>query len=126
MAKIKSKSAYEKELKDMIESRTGKKFDPFLLPQVKAAAGMMRMIDKIDQQIDEEDMTYMEVGSTGQAKKVVNPLLGEYNKYQRTLNQLLTSLGLTYGATPSKINESTKENVVNKLDKIDEMYAGML
>ena len=52
MAKIKSKSAYEKELKDMIESRTGKKFDPFLLPQVKAAAGMMRMIDKIDQQID--------------------------------------------------------------------------
>ena len=35
MAKIKSKSAYEKELKDMIESRTGKKFDPFLLPQVK-------------------------------------------------------------------------------------------
>ena len=126
MAKIKSKSAYEKELKDMIESRTGKKFDPFLLPQVKAAAGMMRMIDKIDQQIDEEDMTYMEVGSTGQAKKVINPLLGEYNKYQRTLNQLLTSLGLTYGATPSKINESTKENVVNKLDKIDEMYAGML
>lgn len=126
MAKIKSKSAYEKELKDMIESRTGKKFDPFLLPQVKAAAGMMRMIDKIDQQIDEEDMTYMEVGSTGQAKKVINPLLGEYNKYQRTLNQLLTSLGLTYGATPSKINESTKETDVNRLDKIDEMYAGML
>lgn len=126
MAKIKSKSAYEKELKDMIESRTGKKFDPFLLPQVKAAAGMMRMIDKIDQQIDEEDMTYMEVGSTGQSKKVINPLLGEYNKYQRTLNQLLTSLGLTYGATPSKINESTKETDVNKLDKIDEMYAGML
>ena len=126
MAKIKSKSPYEKELKDMIESRTGKKFDPFLLPQVKAAAGMMRMIDKIDQQIDEEDMTYMEVGSTGQAKKVINPLLGEYNKYQRTLNQLLTSLGLTYGATPSKINESTKETDVNKLDKIDEMYAGML
>lgn len=126
MAKIKSKSAYEKELKDMIESRTGKKFDPFLLPQVKAAAGMMRMIDKIDQQIDVEDMTYMEVGSTGQAKKVINPLLGEYNKYQRTLNQLLTSLGLTYGATPSKINESTKETDVNKLDKIDEMYAGML
>lgn len=126
MAKIKSKSAYEKELKDMIESRTGKKFDPFLLPQVKAAAGMMRMIDKIDQKIDEQDMTYMEVGSTGQAKKVINPLLGEYNKYQRTLNQLLTSLGLTYGATPSKINESTKETDVNKLDKIDEMYAGML
>ena len=123
MAKIKSKSAYEKELKDMIESRTGKKFDPFLLPQVKAAAGMMRMIDKIDDQIDSEDMTYMEVGSTGQAKKVVNPLLPVYDKCQRTLNQLLTSLGLTYGATPSKINESTKESDVNKLDRIDQMYA---
>ena len=49
-----------------------------------------------------------------------------YDKSQRTLNQLLTSLGLTYGATPSKINESTKETDVNKLDKIDEMYAGML
>lgn len=126
MAKIKSKSAYEKELKDMIESRTGKKFDPFLLTQVKAAAGMMRMIDKIDEQLDKEDLTYLEVGSAEQMKKVVNPLLSVYDKSQRTLNQLLTSLGLTYGATPSKINESTKETDVNKLDKIDEMYAGML
>ena len=126
MAQIKSKSAYEKELKDMIESRTGKKFDPFLLPQVKAAAGMMRMIDKIDEQLDKEDLTYLEVGSAEQMKKVVNPLLSVYDKSQRTLNQLLTSLGLTYGATPSKINESTKETEVNKLDKIDEMYAGML
>ena len=126
MAKIKSKSAYEKELKDMIESRTGKKFDPFLLPQVKAAAGMVRMIDKIDEQLDKEDLIYLEVGSADQTKKVVNPLLSVYDKSQRTLNQLLTSLGLTYGATPSKINESTKETDVNKLDKIDEMYAGML
>ena len=124
MAKIKSKKAYETELKDMIESRTGKSFDPFLLPQVKAAAGLMRMIDKIDEQLDKEDLTYMEVGSTGQAKKTVNPLLDVYDKNQRTLNQLLTSLGLTYGATPSKINESTKETDVNKLDKIDEMYVG--
>lgn len=124
MAKIKSKKAYEAELKEMIESRTGKSFDPFLLPQVKAAAGLMRMIDKIDEQLDNEDLTYMEVGSTGQAKKIVNPLLAVYDKNQRTLNQLLTSLGLTYGATPSKINESTKETDVNKLDKIDEMYVG--
>ena len=124
MAKIKSKKAYETELKDMIESRTGKSFDPFLLPQVKAAAGLMRMIDKIDEQLDKEDLTYMEVGSTGQAKKTVNPLLAVYDKNQRTLNQLLTSLGLTYGATPSKINESTKETDVNKLDKIDDMYVG--
>ena len=124
MAKIKSKKVYETELKDMIESRTGKSFDPFLLPQVKAAAGLMRMIDKIDEQLDKEDLTYMEVGSTGQAKKTVNPLLAVYDKNQRTLNQLLTSLGLTYGATPSKINESTKETDVNKLDKIDEMYVG--
>ena len=122
MAKIKSKKAYETELKDMIESRTGKSFDPFLLPQVKAAAGLMRMIDKIDEQLDKEDLTYMEVGSTGQAKKTVNPLLAVYDKNQRTLNQLLTSLGLTYGATPSKINESTEETDVNKRDKIDEMY----
>ena len=124
MAKLTSKKAYEAELKQMIESRTGKAFDPFLLPQVKAAAGLMRMIDKIDEQLDKEDLTYMEVGSTGQAKKTVNPLLAVYDKNQRTLNQLLTSLGLTYGATPSKINESTKETDVNKLDKIDEMYVG--
>ena len=123
MAKIKSKKAYESELKEMIESRTGKAFDPFLLPQVKAAAGLMRMIEKIDQQLDDEDLTDMEVGSTGQAKKTVNPLLAVYDKNQRTLNQLLTSLGLTYGATPSKINESTKDTDVNKRDKIDEMYA---
>mgnify|MGYP003479523066 FL=1 len=123
MAKLKSKKAYEAELKEMIESRTGKAFDPFLLPQVKAAAGLMRMIEKIDQQLDNEDLTYMEVGSTGQAKKTVNPLLAVYDKNQRTLNQTLTSLGLTYGATQSKINESPTDTDVNKRDKIDEMYA---
>lgn len=123
MGKIKSKSSYEKELKAMIESRTGKPCESFLLPQVKAAAGLMRMIDKIDEQLDSEDLSYLEVGSTMQAKKVVNPLLSVYDKSQRTLNQLLTSLGLTYGATPSKINESTKESDVNKLDRIDQMYA---
>ena len=123
MGKIKSKSSYEKELKAMIESRTGKPCESFLLPQVKAAAGLMRMIEKIDQQLDNEDLSYLEVGSTMQAKKVVNPLLSVYDKSQRTLNQLLTSLGLTYGATPSKINESTKESDVNKLDRIDQMYA---
>lgn len=123
MGKIKSKSSYEKELKAMIESRTGKPCESFLLPQVKAAAGLMRMIDKIDEQLDSEDLSYLEVGSTLQAKKVVNPLLSVYDKSQRTLNQLLTSLGLTYGATPSKINESTKESDVNKLDRIDQMYA---
>ena len=123
MGKIKSKSSYEKELKAMIESRTGKPCESFLLPQVKAAAGLMRMIDQIDEQLDKEDLTYLEVGSAEQMKKVVNPLLSVYDKSQRTLNQLLTSLGLTYGATPSKINESTKESDVNKLDRIDQMYA---
>ena len=123
MGKIKSKSSYEKELKQMIESRTGKPCESFLLPQVKAAAGLMRMIDKIDEQLDTEDLTYLEVGSAEQMKKVVNPLLSVYDKSQRTLNQLLTSLGLTYGATPSKINESTKESDVNKMDRIDQMYA---
>ena len=124
MARIKSKSAFEKELRSMIESRTGKAFEAFLSPQVKAAAGMMRMIEKIEEKLEVEDMTYMEVGSTGQAKKVINPLLAQYVRCQRALNTVLTTLGLTYGATPSKINESTKESDVNKLDKIDEMYAG--
>ena len=123
MGKIKSKSSYEKELKQMIESRTGKPCESFLLPQVKAAAGLMRMIEKIDEQLDKEDLTYLEVVSAEQMKKVVNPLLSVYDKSQRTLNQLLTSLGLTYGATPSKINESTKESDVNKMDRIDQMYA---
>ena len=120
--RLRSREKYAEELRQMVEERTGKAFEKFLTPQLNAAASMMRMIDRIDKQIEKEDLWTLEAGSQGQTKTVVHPLLPEYQRCQRVFNTLLTSLGLTFNATPSKITESTKETDVNKMDEIDKMY----
>jgi hypothetical protein len=54
-------------------------------------------------------LTSLVVGSMGQTKTEVNPLLPYLDKINRTLLQQRESLGLSYAATPSKMNESVEE-----------------
>lgn len=122
MARKKSLKWYADELKVRVEERTGKAFENFLNPQLTAAASMMRMIDRIDYEIDKQDLIIPMEGSGGQAKMIANPLIPEYQRCQRVLTAQLTALGLTYNATPRKITDSTKDSDVKKQDEIDKMY----
>lgn len=108
----KTSHAYELELRKMIKSRTGVDMEMWLLPQVRATAANMVIIDKIFSEILESDtlVTSMK-GSTGQNKFEVSPLLPHYDKAQRTLLMQLESLGLNYSTTPSKVKEDTKKGV---------------
>lgn len=122
MAKPKSRKTYIEELTKRVEERIGKPCENFLMPQLTAAASMMRMIDRIDYEMDKQDLVISTEGSTGQPKTMANPLIAEYQRCQRILNAQLTSLGLTYDSTPKKITDSTKDSDVNKQDEIDKMY----
>ena len=110
MAKKKTAHAYELELKRMVEARTGVACEIWLMPQVRATAANMVMIDRIqDELLESDSLTDLRTGSMGQLKIEVTPLLPHYDKAQRTLMMQLEALGLNYASTPSKIVEETKK-----------------
>ena len=110
MAKKKTAHAYELELKRMVEARTGVACEIWLMPQVRATAANMVMIDRIqDELLESDSLTDLRTGSMGQQKIEVTPLLPHYDKAQRTLMMQLDALGLNYASTPSKIVEETKK-----------------
>ena len=110
MAKKKTAHAYELELKRMVEARTGVACEIWLMPQVRATAANMVMIDRIqDELLESDSLTDLRTGAMGQQKIEVTPLLPHYDKAQRTLMMQLEALGLNYASTPSKIVEETKK-----------------
>ena len=96
----------------MIIERLGK-FDIWLLPQVRATAMNMVMLDKLQETLSDDDTDLMITasGSMGQMKQDAHPLLAHYDKLQRTLIQQFQALSLNYNATPSKVKESMKQGV---------------
>ena len=124
MAKPKTAHAYELELRKMIESRTGAKMEMWLLPQVRATASTMVMLDKVQRELESADeLVTLVPGSQGQMKNEVSPLLPHYDKLQRTLLMQLEALGLNYSTTPSKVKEDTKKGVDAEKDGLANMLS---
>lgn len=112
MAKQKTAHAYELELRKMIKSRTGADMEAWLLPQVRATAANMVMLDKVHNELEQtESLVTLVSGSMAQMKNEVSPLLPYYDKMQRTLMLQFEALGLNYKTTPSKVKEDTKRGV---------------
>jgi hypothetical protein len=96
----------------MIKSRTGADMEVWLLPQVRATAANMVMLDKVhDELMDTKELVQMMPGSMAQMKREVSPLLPYYDKMQRTLMLQFEAIGLNYKTTPSKVKEDTKKGV---------------
>ena len=125
MAKQKTAHAYELELRNMIKHRTGADMEPWLLPQVRATAGNMVMLDKIQEELEStKDLVSLMPGSMAQMKNEVNPLLPYYDKLQRTLLMQFEALGLNYKTTPSKVKEDAKKGM-NEEDPMVQFYKNM-
>ena len=124
MAKQRTAHAYELELRKMIKSRTGADMEPWLLPQVRATAANMVMIDKVQAELlDTKELVKVMPGSVSQIKNEVNPLLPYYDKMQRTLMLQFEAIGLNYKTTPSKVKEDTKKGV-DEEDPMANYYKG--
>jgi len=122
MARQKTAHAYELELRKMIKSRTGADMEPWLLPQVRATAANMTMLDKVQQELlDTDDLVKPMPGSMSQIKNEVNPLLPYYDKMQRTLMLQFEAIGLNYKTTPSKVKEDTKRGVDTEKDGLSNL-----
>ena len=73
MAKQRKAHAYELELRKMIKSRTGADMEPWLLPQVKATASNMVMLDKVQAELEATDsLVTLVSGSMAQMKNEVS------------------------------------------------------
>ena len=108
----------------MIKSRTGADMEPWLLPQVRATAANIVMLDKVqDELLDTKELVKVMPGSTSQIKNEVNPLLPYYDKMQRTLMLQFEAIGLNYKTTPSKVKEDTKKGV-DEEDPMANYYKG--
>ena len=96
MSKTKTTSDYIDELKEMvIQANDGRPFSPWLLPQLRATAMNMVILDKLQTAIEKEDsLTTSMTGSMGQQKIDVNPLLDKYYKAQDLLINQFSVLGL--------------------------------
>ena len=124
MAKQRTAHAYELELRKMIKSRTGADMEPWLLPQVRATASNMVMLDKVQAELEDTNkFVTMMPGSTAQLKNEVNPLLPYYDKMQRTLMLQFEAIGLNYKTTPSKVKEDTKKGI-DEEDPMANYYRG--
>lgn len=123
MAKKRTTHSYELELRSMIKSRTGAPCEPWLFPQVRAAASNMMMLDKVENELMSKTLTCLVVGSTGQTKSEVNQLLPYYLKLQAELRLQYEAIGLNYRTTPSKVTEDTKKGV-DENDAMRQFYEG--
>lgn len=104
MEKRQTVRGYEQELKKLIKARTGKDFEPWLLPQIRSTAKNAALLDKMAEELAEEPLSTITTGSTGQVKREVNPLLPHFDKLNRTLLAQYEALGLNYNTTPSKVS----------------------
>ena len=122
MAKQKTAHAYELELRKMIKSRTGADMELWLLPQVRATASNMVMLDKVQAELERaDDLVTLVPGSQGQMKSEVSPLLPHYDKMQRTLMLQFEAFGLNYKTTPSKVKEDTRRGI-DEADPMAQYY----
>lgn len=94
---------YTEELKQMIEIRTGKPFEIWLMPSVRTTAMNMAFLDRLQKEVMKVDLTSSMTGSMGQQKIEVNPLIDKYNNTINTLIKLFKALGLSYDTANGKI-----------------------
>lgn len=114
MAKLKAKKAYVENLWQDIEEQRGER--PRMLRHlVEKTAKDQRHLDQIDNELETADLTSVAIGSTGQQKTEINPLLAHRDKVSRTITEDLKELQLTANSVYKKkeqrhLNDDDKEN----------------
>lgn len=114
MAKLKSHKTYAENLWQDIEEQRGER-PRMLRHMVEKTAKDQRHLDLIDAELDNAELTSIAIGSTGQQKTEINPLLAHRDKVSRTITDDLKELQLTANSVYKKkeqvrMNDEDKEN----------------
>lgn len=114
MAKLKAHKTYVENLWQDIEEQRGER-PRMLRHMVDKTAKDQRHLDLIDNELDNAELTSIAIGSTGQQKTEINPLLAHRDKVSRTITEDLKELQLTAGSVYKKkeqrrLNDEDKEH----------------
>lgn len=80
--------------------------------QIRRVARIWEKVDRLHDELDMEDkfMRFSE-GSMRQMTENIDQRLASLEKWERTLEAALTSIGLTYNTTPSKVKDDKKKGI---------------
>lgn len=121
MAKLKSVDKYVKELEKDIREQRGE-CPRMLRHMVNKTAKDQRHLDLIDNELDNADLTSIAIGSTGQQKTEINPLLAHRDKVSRTITDDLKELQLTAGSVYKKKEQTRLSDEDNVNDPTAEYF----
>ena len=86
---------------------------------IQKTATDMCMLDKVAEELSElDELTSMEVGSTGQQKTVVNPLIPYYDKLSARVTDDLYNLGLTARKQAAKVEDPADKTAANPMKEL--------
>ena len=90
---------------------------------IQKTATDMCMLDKVAEELSGlDELTSMEVGSTGQQKTVVNPLIPYYDKLSARVTDDLYNLGLTARKQAAKVEDPADKTATNPMrDLLNDM-----
>ena len=113
----KSIRAYTQEVNKMVRAAYGDTIPPHLFTMIRKTAQDMQMLERIQIELEDGDMTSFEIGSMGQQKCVVNPLVPYYDKISSRVTDDLYNLGLTSRKAALKSDDSnpTDDNPMQQL-----------
>ena len=82
---------------------------------VKKTAMDMLVLDQITEEMGEGKLTTIEVGSMGQQKTVVNPLVPYFEKYSARVTDDLYNLGLTARKQAQKTEDQSDKRATDQM-----------
>lgn len=115
--KLKSLSTYVSALRERCRKKYGDEFADEYEDVIEVAARNKRMLDRFDGEIDDGDLSSLVIGSTGQQKEDVNPLIKYRNDVAKLYADNLDALFLT---PRSKLKKT--ENLTNVEDKMVDYF----
>lgn len=107
--KTKTAEQYQRQLKKLIEHRTGVPCEVWMELPIRTASMCLVTLDKMQAELSKQPLVFMETGSQTQSKTVINPLVAAYKDMHRTMLMHYENLGLSYKNDPSRIASSAKK-----------------
>lgn len=123
MAKLEKHKGKVAEINKALRDQLGlKKNDPIPVTYsllIQKTATDLCMLDKVAEEISgETDLTSIEVGSMGQQKTVVNPLIPYYDKLSARVTDDLYNLGLTARKQAAKVEDPNDKTATNPMKEL--------
>lgn len=85
---------------------------------IQKTATDLCMLDRVAEELQDAELTPIEVGSMGQQKTVVNPLIPYYDKLSARVTDDLYNLGLTARKQAAKVEDPNDKTAANPMKEL--------